>query len=140
MAGVLLAAAAILSGCQNDIKDGDIQPISALEVQRLIGRSAGSKGRGLLLIDPRSPRAYAEGHLPGARHMQIAAVPVDADRDPELEKFDTLVVYGDNPASPPASAMTKRLLAAGYKRVRLFMGGLAEWRANGYPVETSPTP
>lgn len=91
----------------------------------------------LLLIDPRSERRFAEAHIPGARNIRLPQVDPARDRDPGIERFRAIVVYGDDPASASARAMTKRLLAAGYRGVRLYAGGIKEWIGRGY--ETAGT-
>lgn len=142
MAGLAAAVAlAVGSGCEPKITDEDIAAISLPELRRLMDRqSAAADGQLLLLIDPRSPARYAEGHLPGAMNMQITAVPLDAGRDPAIEAYRHKVVYGDDPTSAAARAMAKRLLDARYRGVRMFMGGLREWREAGLPIEQTPQP
>jgi len=94
----------------------------------------------LLLIDPRPLRRYCEGHIPGAMTLQLPEVPTFGGRDGRLQGHSHLIVYGENPASPTARAMTKRLLAIGYTGVRLFPGGIESWIAADLPIETSPLP
>lgn len=109
------------------------------EVRELQGKDA-TEPRTLLLIDPRPSRRYAEAHLPGAASIQLPETPALGGRDPRIQGHSHVIVYGDNPASPTARAMTKRLLAIGYTGVRMFAGGLEAWRAADLPVETSPLP
>ena len=53
----------------------------------------------------------------------------------ELDPEDEIVVYCSDKLCP-ASMMAYHLLAdRGYKHVRRFSGGLAEWEAAGYPLE-----
>jgi len=115
----------LLAGCSTQITDDDIRTVGIGEVQSLADRSADEPGV-LLLIDPRAPSAYAAGHIPGAQNISLVAIDPDR-RDPALEDYDTIVVYGDDPGSAPARAMVKKMMAAGYERVRFFAGGLREW-------------
>lgn len=99
-----------------------------------------SKKRGnetlVVLVDPRAPQEFARERLPGARNIRLIDVPPDARVDSGLDRFNNIVVYGSNAASPPARAMTKRLLAVGYSDVRFMVGGLEEWREIGGEVES----
>lgn len=92
----------------------------------------------LLLIDPRPARKFREAHLPGAANIELAQIRDDAEQDPAIARHDNLVVYGDNPGDSSARAMTLRLMRAGYDDVRLFAGGVDEWRTRGLPLEGEP--
>lgn len=131
---VLLGISA--GGCSKQTTDRDIQPISLTEVRALLDSPrAGST----LLIDPRPPSVFAAGHIPGARNMQLSEVRQEAGVNPTLDRYGQLVVYGDDPGTGSAVAMTKRLMMTGYKNVRMFMGGMSEWRRAGLPVESGAT-
>lgn len=125
----------VLAGCAKHTTDADIENISLTELRSLLDRaSESSDGRLLLLIDPRAPASFELAHIRGARNVQLSDIPLEP-RLPEVESFDELVVYGDNPASGPAIAMTKRLIAAGYDDPRMFRDGLDAWRRAGFGVE-----
>ena len=90
----------------------------------------------LHIIDPRSPSEYAQTHIAGAENLLLQNVSdTQHSLDPRLAAFKLLVVYGNDPGSAVARAMTKRLLRAGAKDVKLFLGGMVEWSKAGYPVE-----
>lgn len=133
------ASAALVGGCGKGVSEATIQYVGLDEVRELqtADQSAPST---LLLIDPRPLRRYAEGHLPGALTLQLNEAPSYGGRDSRLAGHSHLIVYGENPASPTARAMTKRLLAIGYSGVRMFPGGIEAWLAADLPVETSPMP
>jgi rhodanese-related sulfurtransferase len=126
-------------GCGKGVSEKTIAYASLDEVRELQGEDE-SDPRTLLLIDPRPLRRYAEGHIPGAMTLQLPEVPAYGGRDPRLQGHDHLIVYGEDPASPTARAMTKRLLAIGYEGVRLFAGGMEAWIEADLPVETSEMP
>ena len=86
------------------------------------------------IIDQRPAARFAAGHLPGAMNINLPAVPTDAKPDRKLKQFEVLVVYGEDPSSASAKAMTKRLISIGYSDVRFMAGGLEEWRARGGEV------
>lgn len=92
-------------------------------------------GGTVLLVDPRHPRDFEAGRIPGARNLRLSEVPPESRVDRSLDRYGTIVVYGNDPASASARAMTKRLLAIGYSSVRWFPGGLEEWKAFGGEVE-----
>jgi 3-mercaptopyruvate sulfurtransferase SseA len=132
-----IAAAAVmavggLAGCE--ISDDDIEFVSIAEVRQLQVRAEKSP-KDLLLVDPRSVAAYRRAHLPGAINLELRPDMEERGVDPRLASYDQIIVYGDNPGSSAAKAMTKRMMIVGYDDVRLFAGGLEEWQAMQYPVE-----
>ncbi len=134
-----LVALACLTGCETSIDERDIKRIQTGEVKALMDRAQGGEPDALLIIDPRLPERFAQGRLPGARNMALP--PVEAGgNDPGLTPYANLVVAAENPGDPLGSAMTKRLLALKYKGVRLYAGGLDEWKRAGLPVETGDAP
>lgn len=135
------ACLCLCTGCETGTTDRDIKALTAGDATRLHRSAEQSPGRRVVLfIDPRSPEEFAAGHIPGARNLSLAEVPLKAPRLPDLSSYGTLVVYGSNPASAVAKGMTKRLIANGYDGVRYFPGGLAEWEKLGGPVERSEAP
>jgi rhodanese-related sulfurtransferase len=136
----MLLAVVVLSGvgCERTTRDTDIKLFSVGEVKSLWDKRQSGQEHALLLVDPRTPKAFNAGHIPGARNLTLPRINVKAERDPTIEKFDNIVVYGDDPGDPTARGMTKRLMEAGYSHVRLFAGGLLDWIGRSYPVDNSP--
>lgn len=129
----LLATAAV--GCGVTTSDKDIKGISLAEVKAITDAPAADRRE--LLIDPRPKVDYAAGHIPGAVWVNLPDVSaIPGQTDPALARYSRLVVYGDDPGSSTAKAMTKKLMAVGYSDVKMFVGGLAEWKRAGFPVET----
>lgn len=125
-----------LSGCRDNISDKNIELVPLAEVRAL---SSGDPS--VVLIDPRSAQEFAKGRLPGARNVRLPDIADEPNAiPPELSGFSTFVVYGNDPGSAVARAMTKRLLRAGAKNAVLFSGGLSEWMAAGYPTEPGKAP
>jgi len=122
---------------QHRIADDKIRNITVAELSQLYEKKASDSDL-LVLIDPRSKKAFDRAHIPGARHLTLPQVPPNSTRDPEIARHANIVVYGENPATPTALAMTKRLLAAKYENVRHYAGGLSEWKLRGFPVEEAP--
>lgn len=133
------ACTPLLWGCGKGISEATIAFIPQAEVRELQAKDE-SEPRTLILIDPRPIRKYAAGHIPGAASIQLSDLPSFGGRDPRLAGHSHLIVYGENPGSPTARAMTKRLLALGYTGVRMYPGGIEEWAQADLPVETSELP
>ncbi|MEX2219501.1 MAG: rhodanese-like domain-containing protein [Phycisphaerales bacterium] len=144
LASAAAAAAALCTllgpaGCDREIRDTNIKLIPVAHVKALADRQARAGDTTLLLIDPRPPKDFERARIPGARNIRLPQVSPRSEVDPTLDRFKTIIVYGDDPASGVAKGMTKRLLAVGYSGVRLYAGGLAEWRRRGYPIEGTDT-
>ncbi len=138
-AGAVLAGLS-LGGCEKGTSGKDINEsviYTLADVREAIGQRDGGEPEHALLIDPRAPKYFAVGHLPGAVNLRLPDVREDDPRDHGLQKFDRLIVYGDNPGSAVAQAMFKRLLAAGYGGVKFYAGGFEEWMLSGGEIETS---
>ena len=85
---------------------------------------------GFVLLDARSPRSYAAGHLPGARLLPrpFAAADVAALGGA------LLVVYCWGPACNGATKAARELAALG-RPVKEMIGGFEYWERDGHPVE-----
>lgn len=130
--GAALIAASALVACQGKVSDDSINYLRTGDLAQWVQRSPEK----YLLIDARSPEEFAAGHIPGARHMTLTDFDQDKP-DPELARYSAIIVYGENPGSGVARAMTKRLLAARLTDVYLLEGGMAAWRSSGAPIVTS---
>lgn len=119
-----------LGACSKQISDDDIRYAGVSDVRAFLGG-----GEARMLIDPRSPGRFAEGHIPGATNVGLAEINPERARNPVLGSANAFIVYGRDPGSVVAKAMVKKLLAAGYNDVRFYAGGLAEWSRTG-EIET----
>ncbi len=129
-ATLALTLALLLPACSTKVSTNSIEPIAPARVGELVG----SKPHETLLLDARTPEAFQAGRLPGARRVALPDIdPIK--RNPDWERFATIVVYGENPGSLAAEAVTKRLLSVAYERVYLLEGGFAAWQSAGLPVE-----
>lgn len=87
--------------------------------------------QGATVLDVRTPEAYAEGHINGARHF---------DSDQILKAAETLKRYKERPLiivcdrGTVAPAATRTLTAQGFTKVFNLRGGLAAWRAQNLPL------
>ena len=90
--------------------------------------------REVLLFDVRQPLdllAYPEV-IPGARRIP----PSEVLENPSLipREKDT-VVYCTCPSDKTSRIILRRALTLQFIRIKFLKGGLAAWKANGYPVE-----
>ncbi len=93
-----------------------------------------ASNREMLLFDVRQPLdllAYPE-IIPGARRIP----PSEVLENPSLipRQKDT-VVYCTCPSDKTSRTILRRALALQFFRIKFLKGGLAAWKANGYPVE-----
>jgi membrane protein DedA with SNARE-associated domain/rhodanese-related sulfurtransferase len=87
-----------------------------------------------LLIDVRSALSRESGYIPGSRWVEPRAP------DEELRNLPVsreVVVYCACPNEASAAVVAKRLMNAGFQRVRPLHGGIDAWVASGLPLETS---
>ena len=104
-------------------------PVSLAQVQDLLAGGA-------LAVDARIPELYREGHLPGAVSLPLVEIesglPFFRQQIPATK---ALVVYCNGYACSDSFDLAMLLLRAGYENVRVFEGGLPQWRDAGLPVE-----
>jgi rhodanese-related sulfurtransferase len=130
-----VVAAATLGGCNKRVNDNDIVRIDLPQVRSLTG------GDDAAFVDPRSTREYDAGHIPGAKNISLTEIPIENPRVPaSLSGFDSLIVYGNDPGSPVARAMAKRLMITGHKGVYWYEGGIGDWKAAGQRIEVTALP
>lgn len=89
----------------------------------------------LTIIDVRDRRKFNITHIMGAVPMPLNE-PTDRVLD-KLELGRDIYVYGETDEETADGAT--QLRAAGYRNVSELRGGLAAWKAVGYPVESVPT-
>ncbi|WP_372729777.1 rhodanese-like domain-containing protein [Nocardioides sp.] len=84
---------------------------------------------GASLIDVREPSEYAEGHVPGARHIPMGQL---TNRIDELDKdapVHVICASGNR-----SGVMVEVLDAAGFEAVNV-RGGTSEWARSGREIE-----
>jgi rhodanese-related sulfurtransferase len=87
-----------------------------------------------LVFDVRQPLdllAYSE-IIPGAHRVPPQEV---LDRPSLIPKEKDVVVYCTCPSDKTSRTILKRALALHFLRIKFLKGGLAAWKAKGYPVE-----
>ena len=93
----------------------------------------------VLVFDVRQPLdVLAESEIiPGAKRLS----PREVIDDPSLiPKEKDSIVYCTCPSDKTSRSILQRALSIGFSRVRFLKGGLAGWKAKGYPVEPYEKP
>lgn len=89
-----------------------------------------------LVVDVRSPKSHKAGRIPGAvwidSHAFDASLHAGGLRDHPSEE---VIVYCACPNEASAAAVAKKLMRAGFKRVRPLAGGIEAWVEKGYGLE-----
>lgn len=92
---------------------------------------------GVVVVDARSADAFARGHVPGARSLPHATIGPGALAG--LPRDAVVVTYCAGPWCNAATKAAARLARLGF-RVKEMLGGIAGWRAEGYPLVEEPGP
>ena len=90
--------------------------------------------RGVLLFDVRQPLDLLANSeiIPGAKRIP----PKDVLENPALiPKEKDSIVYCTCPSDKTSRAILRRALTLHFLRIKFLKGGLAAWKAKGYPVE-----
>jgi rhodanese-related sulfurtransferase len=92
------------------------------------------RGDAFVLVDALPPMSYAASHLPGA--INIPPPSVDERARHRIPDLDTeLVVYCSSSTCLTSVEVAQRLLELGYRNVRHYLGGKADWIEAGLPLE-----
>ena len=84
-----------------------------------------------MLLDVRDAKSFGEGHLPGAINMPFEEL---ATRWKDLPKQQEIISYCWNVTCLLCTKASFILASKGYT-AREMIGGIAEWRAAGFPIE-----
>ena len=87
--------------------------------------------RQVVLLDVRSREGYQEGHLPGAIHVPFEELP---SRLKELSKTKDIITYCWDVTCILCTKAAYVLASKGF-RAKEMLGGIAEWRKAGFPIE-----
>ena len=128
-----LAAVALLDGC-GPPKVSD-QAVQNLLYPQLTEMLADSK-RAPVLVDVRTPRRFAAGHIPGAVNIPLKELRA---AHPQLAGKGPIIVYSRGLSRATdiddglSLASAKKLIAAGYDADRVFdfRGGIDYWSKQG---------
>lgn len=88
--------------------------------------------KGWVLVDARSPEAFAARHIPGAQNLPHRSL--SPETTAHLNKDELVVVYCWSPACNAGTKAAARLGALGF-RVKEMLGGLEYWVREGHATE-----
>lgn len=133
LTGVCVAAVCVLVAIRvkrtRDEKELERHSTTADELHSIL-----SSSKEVLLFDVRQPLdllAYPE-IISGARRIP----PDEVLENPSLIPRDKdTIVYCTCPSDKTSRTILRRVLALQFARVKFLRGGLAAWKAKGYPVE-----
>ncbi|ASS65485.1 MULTISPECIES: rhodanese-like domain-containing protein [unclassified Paenibacillus] len=85
-----------------------------------------------VLLDARSPEAYADGHIPGAVSLHHRLI--NAESVQSLDLRTPIVAYCWSPACNAGTKAAAKLAALGF-HVKEMIGGIEYWRREGFEIE-----
>ncbi|AJF05866.1 rhodanese-like domain-containing protein [Geoalkalibacter subterraneus] len=114
----------------------DSASVAQYPVPTFLEEVLAEREEGALLVDARVGELYREGHIAGAVSLPLA------DYETQLEQFKqdidpdrTLILYCSGYGCPDSFDLGQVLLEEGFRDVRVYEGGMPEWRDQGLPVE-----
>ena len=93
-------------------------------------------GAAVIVVDARSPQAYAEQHIPGA--VSIPHRTMTPESIAHLDRGSLVVTYCDGIGCNASTKGALNMSRLGF-RVKELMGGLDWWKRDGYPTEGGVT-
>lgn len=85
-----------------------------------------------IVLDVREPKEWAEGHIPGARHVPLGQLD---SQMVSLEKLKERPVITQCRSGMRSAAAAAALKKAGFAKVYNLKGGIMAWRNAGLPME-----
>jgi rhodanese-related sulfurtransferase len=90
------------------------------------------KAKDVVVLDVRTPEEFKDGHVPGARNIDVMDKSF-AERAKSLDKDKTYLVYCQSGGrSTRAAAKMKQM---GFGKLYNFAGSMVEWEKAGKPIE-----
>ncbi|WP_202868303.1 MBL fold metallo-hydrolase [Kribbella sindirgiensis] len=97
--------------------------IAAWDGQLTRTRLVGAEQVGGAVLDVRQDSEYDAGHVPGAQHIELGALP---DRADEVRREPTIVMCGHGERAMSAASVLER---AGHRDLAVLIGGADDWAA-----------
>jgi rhodanese-related sulfurtransferase len=147
---MILAAAAALAAGVNAVHPRRVAwfvPREAIYPQPTREELAAAVGRdevlaaiqqGKVVIDARPEKQYAAGHIPGSVSIPApeAGQPIDLDKVYTYAGAeDEVILYCGGNECEDSRTVYELLKQAGFRNVRLYLGGWQDWRKAGLQVE-----
>jgi phage shock protein E len=109
-------------------------PLAQVSQDALVQMQA-DKGSQVFVLDVRTPKEFAEGHVPGAVNIPYDQVAAHLGVIP---KDDEIVLYCHSGRRAGLAAET--LAANGYRKLAHLEGDMTGWQKAGRPVQVSAEP
>ena len=109
--------------------DAEIRTIERDELKAKLDR-----GENIRLVMAMHEWGFNAAHIPGSLHFNT----IEAARQ-HLDPDDEIVVYCSDPACVASQIAYRWLVEAGYNNVRRYSGGVSDWAAAGYELESNET-
>ncbi|MEQ8906558.1 rhodanese-like domain-containing protein [Ekhidna sp.] len=114
----------VLLGCSTVSQE----PIEIINAEKLISL----KGRGVTVIDIRTPNEYENGHIPGVIHLDFMQSGF-LDKIKEQKLNEPVIIHcASGGRSGKAAKMMKE---AGFKKIYDYSGGFSDWKKKGLEIE-----
>jgi rhodanese-related sulfurtransferase len=90
----------------------------------------------VLFLDARDPADFQEAHIKGALNLPVRHLDLYYPKMKNaLPKDAEIVVYCESPECNASLYLAEELIALGYVRIEVMLGGWEEWEDSGYPSE-----
>ena len=94
-------------------------------------KAAIDSGADIKLVMAMHQHHFEAAHIPGSVQL------FELEQAGELLEFDDhIIVYCSDRSCPASRVVGEKLVAAGYTDVRHYAGGLSDWAAAGYDLES----
>lgn len=90
-------------------------------------------GGGFTLVNVLDSMEFRNEHICGSINIPVSNI--DADAGYLLDKEETVIVHCSGPLCSASKMAGDKLESLGFKDVRLFEGGIEEWKKAGYCLE-----
>ncbi len=90
------------------------------------------EGAEVLVLDVRTAREFAAGHMPGALNIDVGVLDRSLD---QLAAHRDQPVYVSCRTSNRSRVASQILVDAGFSDVTQVLGGFSDWESSGYTVE-----
>ena len=117
----------ILLSCQEIKKEGNIEVITAEEMQGILDLED------IQLVDVRTPEEFKEGFIANAQNIDYFSDTFDEDIE-KLDKSKPVIVYCKSGGRSAKCA--DKLLEAGFVKVYDLEGGISKWKHKGLNIKT----
>ncbi len=95
-------------------------------------RQTQEKKSGLVVINVLDKELYEDCHIKGSINVPFESIGQCVDL---INKNAEIVVYCSNYMCATSDYASKKLQELGFRRVRVYEGGTAEWYQKGFPIE-----